>query len=63
MPTLVLVGRYDFYTPVALSEQLVQGIPLATLSVIEDAGHMPNLDQPEAFNSAVSSWLDGLWTT
>ena len=60
MPTLVLVGRYDFYTPVALSEQLVQGIPLATLSVIEDAGHMPNLEQPEAFNSAVSAWLNGL---
>jgi pimeloyl-ACP methyl ester carboxylesterase len=60
VPTLVLVGRYDFYTPVALSEQLVQGIPVATLSVIEDAGHMPNLEQPEAFNSAVSAWLNGL---
>jgi len=29
----------------------------------EDVGHMPNLEQPEAFNSAVSAWLDGLWTT
>lgn len=60
VPTLVVVGRHDFYTPVALSEQLVERIRGATLSVIEEAGHMPNLEEPAAFNTAVSSWLNGL---
>lgn len=56
--TLVVVGRDDLYTPVAVAEQLVEGIRVATLSVIDEAGHMPNLEQPVAFNTVLSSWLN-----
>ena len=60
VPTLIVVGREDSYTPVALAEQLVEGIPGARLAVIEDAGHMPNLEQPAAFNEVLTSWINSL---
>ncbi|HKW87502.1 MAG TPA: alpha/beta fold hydrolase [Candidatus Acidoferrales bacterium] len=57
VPTLVVVGREDVYTPLALAEQLCDQIPEAKLAIIENAGHMPNLEQPAAFNSVLASWL------
>lgn len=57
VPKLVVVGRKDVYTPVAVAEQLSQQIPSAELVVIENAGHMPNLEQAGAFNEAMGSWL------
>ena len=57
VPTLVVVGREDTYTPLALAEQLAEQIPEAQLTVIENAGHMPNLEQADAFNRALDSWL------
>ena len=57
VPTLVVVGREDVYTPVAVAEELSQHIPNAELVVIENAGHMPNLERAGAFNEAIGSWL------
>lgn len=61
VPTLVAVGRNDEYTPVLLAEELRDGIPGAELKVIEDAGHMPNLEQAPAFNEVVGAWLQALY--
>lgn len=57
VPTLVVVGREDSYTPVATAEKLRDGIRGAKLVVIEEAGHMPNLERPGAFNEALISWM------
>jgi 3-oxoadipate enol-lactonase len=57
VPTLVIVGREDAYTPLALAEQLRDNIPGSKLVVIDGAGHMPNLERPCAFNEALESWL------
>jgi 3-oxoadipate enol-lactonase len=57
VPTLIVVGREDAYTPVALAEQLHGGISGSQLVVIEEAGHMPNLERPGAFNRALRAWL------
>ncbi|MFW8634088.1 alpha/beta fold hydrolase [Cribrihabitans pelagius] len=57
VPALVLCGAHDRLTPVAKHELLAQLIPSARLEVIEDAGHMPVLEQPEAVNRALLSWL------
>lgn len=57
VPTIIVVGREDSYTPVAMAEQLRDGISNSKLVVIEGAGHMPNLERPEAFNKALESWL------
>jgi len=39
---------------------MAKKIPGARLEVIADAGHSSNLDQPEAFNRVLRSFLDAL---
>jgi 3-oxoadipate enol-lactonase len=58
-PTLVLAGSEDPATPPAQGEAIAQRIPAARLSVIAGAGHLANLEQPEAFNRLL---LDHLTT-
>ncbi|ASU34179.1 alpha/beta fold hydrolase [Mucilaginibacter xinganensis] len=60
IPTLVIVGRQDEFTPVAKAEELQQNLQNCKLVVIEDAGHLPNLEQPNAFNAAVLDFLKGI---
>ena len=57
-PTLVLVGENDTDTPPAAAEYLAQNIAGATLETIPEAGHLSNLDNPAAFNAALSKFLD-----
>lgn len=59
VPTLVLIGDGDAETPRPAAEYLAQNIAGATLEVIADAGHLSNLDNPTAFNVALSGFLDG----
>ncbi|MDX3537808.1 alpha/beta fold hydrolase [Streptomyces sp. MB09-01] len=59
-PCLVLVGADDVYTPVAEAEALHALLPNAVLTVIEGAGHLPGVEQPEAFNRALLEFLAGL---
>jgi pimeloyl-ACP methyl ester carboxylesterase len=59
VPTLVLVGADDTrYLDAA--EVMAAKIPGATKTVIEGAGHAANMDQPEAFNRAVTAFLQSL---
>lgn len=57
VPTLVLVGDQDRITPPALSAELTSLIDGATIEELAGAGHLSNLEQPEAFNSAVDQFL------
>lgn len=57
VPTLVLCGRQDALTPLALHEEMAAGIPGARLEVVEEAGHLSPLEQPEAVNRALGDWL------
>jgi pimeloyl-ACP methyl ester carboxylesterase len=56
-PTLILVGRQDALTPVALHEEMAAGIPGARLIVIEDSGHLTTIERPDPVNSALEEWL------
>jgi pimeloyl-ACP methyl ester carboxylesterase len=59
VPSLVVVGADD--TPfIAASDYMAAKIPGAQKAVISAAGHAANIDQPEAFNDAVTSFLDRL---
>ena len=58
-PTLVLAGSEDVPTPPAQCEAIAARIRGARLSVLEGAGHLANLEQPEAFNRLL---LDHLTT-
>ncbi len=57
VPTLVIVGEEDTLTPVAESERMAQAIKGAKLVKIPGAGHLSNLEQPDAFNHALSAFL------
>ncbi len=55
-PTLVLCGERDRLN-LPLSRSLATLLPNARFETIPDAGHIANLDNPEAFNAAVSAFL------
>jgi 3-oxoadipate enol-lactonase len=57
LPTTFIVGANDGPLPQALRE-LQALLPAARLEVIADAGHLPNIDQPEAFNAALLRHLE-----
>lgn len=57
VPCLILVGRDDVYTPVAEAESMRSLAAHAVLAVIEGAGHLPGVEQPEAFNRALLEFL------
>ncbi len=58
VPTLILCGRQDFWSPPAQHEAMHQLAPHATLSVIEEAGHMAPMEQPAAVAHQMLRWLD-----
>lgn len=59
-PALVVVGEEDELTPMASAETIRQGIAGSRLAIIPKAGHLSNLENPEAFNAAVSGFLTSL---
>jgi pimeloyl-ACP methyl ester carboxylesterase len=59
-PTLVLVGEHDVFVPPAVAQEYAASIPNAQYIVIPHAGHLSNLEQPEAFQQSISSFLQSL---
>jgi len=57
VPTAVLHGRHDALMPVAEGEELTKHIRGATLTVFEESGHAPHLEEPDAFNAALAKFL------
>jgi len=57
VPTLILVGDEDAITPPALSAELQRLIPGSVFERIAGAGHLANAEAPQAFNSAIESFL------
>ena len=60
VPTLVLCGAEDRVTPPALSTALTRLIPGAQYDAIERAGHLSNLERPDAFNTLVGAFIRGV---
>jgi 3-oxoadipate enol-lactonase len=59
VPTALIVGELDA-TMLDDSRRIAAAIPGAALTVIPDAGHVPQLEQPEAWWKALSGFLDAL---
>ncbi len=57
VPMLVVVGEHDAITPPAGARAMAGAIQDAKLVELPDAGHLPNLETPDAFNAAVVDWL------
>jgi len=60
VPTLVLCGCEDKITPPALSVALAKLIPASQYQQIERAGHLPNLERPDDFNTYVGAFIRGV---
>jgi pimeloyl-ACP methyl ester carboxylesterase len=59
-PTLVLCGREDALTPVAVHEEMAAAIPRARLVVVDGSGHLAPLERPAAVSAALAAWLDAI---
>ncbi len=59
LPILVIAGAEDRLIPVRRQDFAAQLAPYGKLAVIEGAGHLPTLEQPEAVTEAIETFLDG----
>ena len=57
VPTHVVVGADDTLTPPDVARGMADRIPGATLTIVREAGHLVNLEQPERFNVSVLGFL------
>nr|WP_281253165.1 alpha/beta fold hydrolase [Rubricoccus marinus] len=58
-PTLVLSGRHDWVAaPADAHADFLAGLPLAEGHVFEHSGHLPFLEEPEAFVRVAGEWLE-----
>ena len=57
VPTLILCGAHDALCPIKRHEFMAELIPNADLVVLENAGHLPTLEQPDQTTDALRAWL------
>ncbi len=58
-PTLIVWGKQDGLTPVSDGERFKRDISNSTLLVIDQCGHVPNVEKAREFNAAVLKFLGG----
>lgn len=59
-PALLVWGRNDVITPPEVAEQFLQKLPNATLKWIDECGHAPMMERPEAFAAYLHDFLNEL---
>lgn len=59
-PALIIHGADDQLIPVSEAESMHQHLPGSRLVIIPQAGHLPNLEQPELFNQVVREFISAL---
>ncbi|MGB3005116.1 MAG: alpha/beta fold hydrolase [Chitinophagaceae bacterium] len=60
IPTLIICGREDEVTPLVQSEFMNATIKGSIFQVIDNAGHVSNLEQPQIFNKHLLDFLTTL---
>jgi pimeloyl-ACP methyl ester carboxylesterase len=58
VPTLFAWGDKDSFAPASSGQDLAARMTSASVAVLEDAGHLPQLDQPEALARTIRRFLD-----
>lgn len=56
-PTLVLTSDTDNMVPNEFSAEMANGIVGAKFVMVQDCGHLPQLEKPEAVTAAMLDWL------
>jgi len=60
-PVLIIVGDDDnLCDPVSQGERMHASLPSSELEIIKDCGHIPWVEQPEAFDAVSTAWLEKL---
>jgi pimeloyl-ACP methyl ester carboxylesterase len=59
-PVLVIVGAHDTPYMLAAATYMVEKISSARKVIIEDAAHLPNMDQPDEFRRVLTTFLDSV---
>jgi pimeloyl-ACP methyl ester carboxylesterase len=62
VPVLCLVGEFDRNAPAPMMERMAAKIPGAKFVLLPGLGHLPNLENPAAFDAAVLAFLRDLKT-
>ena len=57
VPSLVLAGEHDTFTPMNLAEHMAATIPAASFEVIEGASHAAPIEQPDRIAQAIEAFL------
>lgn len=57
MPVQLIFGSEDRLTPPSIGKEMVERLPTAELAVLPDAGHLSNLEAPDAFNHVLGTFL------
>ena len=57
-PALVSCGREDRLCPVERHTLMADLLPKSRLEIIDDAGHLPPLEQPEAITDILAAWMN-----
>jgi pimeloyl-ACP methyl ester carboxylesterase len=60
VPALVIVGEEDEISPPVDAKAMAEAVPDASLTLIENSGHLTAVEQPEAFNRAVAAFVASL---
>ena len=58
MPVSLIWGAQDTVTPLSQAEHLKSIIPHAELSVLDDIGHIPQVEDPARFNQALLNFVN-----
>lgn len=58
VPTLLLSGTEDKWSPISQHEEMQKEIANSTLIKISDAGHMAPVEQPTQVSSQIRQWLE-----
>jgi proline iminopeptidase len=58
VPTLIIVGRHDFITNVAMAEEMLKHIPNARLEIFEGSGHFALVEEPEKFYRVIKEFVE-----
>jgi 3-oxoadipate enol-lactonase len=57
VPVQIMVGADDKLTPPSIAKKMAAGIADVRLLILDDTGHLSNLENPQAFNTCIKAFL------
>ena len=60
VPTLVIAGEKDYFFSLEVVKKVANEIPKAQFEIIQDSGHLPNMEKPKEFNELIRNFYQKL---